>query len=370
MDMRLLQKGVFPLVFTLLCSEPLYAVNDMMQLPSLVVDSYAEQIYRNSGATGMALIAIDNNQVISRYYGETRPGNGIRPNGDSLIRIASITKVMTSQLLVRMEAAGLVKSSDPLNRYAPPGKRVPGSAKANPIRLYHLATHTSGLPREQPGRPPKTTVFTWPNEMQRWNWLSKSKLPLAPGTHAAYSNVAYDLLADALAVAGGKSYTSLFYKWISGPLGMKDTTYTPNSAQCARLMVGRNAGPCRSAVAAVGSGGVYSTPNDMQKWMQQFLADKHGRRGAVLSKEHKIYFTRNQLTSLKGMDVAGRADGLGLGWVYMAAREGQVKMMQKTGGAGGFITYMALVPEKNIGVFVVITRGESTRFRTMSDGVN
>ena len=45
-------------------------------------------------------------------------------------------------------------------------------------------------------------------------------------------------------------------------------------------------------------------------------------------------------------DVPGRADALGLGWVYMKPKDGRPGIIQKTGGAGGFITYMAMVPEK------------------------
>ncbi len=55
------------------------------------------------------------------------------------------------------------------------------------------------------------------------------------------------------------------------------------------------------------------------------------------------------------MDVPGKADALGLGWVYMAPKEGR-GIIQKTGGGGGFITYMAMIPQKNIGAFVVVTR--------------
>ncbi|WP_156171445.1 serine hydrolase, partial [Yersinia massiliensis] len=83
-----------------------------------------------------------------------------------------------------------------------------------------------------------------------------------------------------------------------------------------------------------------------------------------------MYFQRRDLTSLKGMDVAGQADALGLGWVYMAPNADLPGIMQKTGGGGGFITYMAMIPEKNIGVFVVVTRTQLTKFSNMSDGVN
>lgn len=340
------------------------ADSNIMRLASVVVENHAEKIFHHSGAIGMSLVVVDNDQVVTRNYGEIRPGSGIRPNKDSLIRIASITKLMTSQVMVKMAAEGKVNVTDPLNRY------VPDYAASSPIRLYHLATHTSGLPREQPGRPAQATVFTWPTENARLRWLKKAKLTTPPGTQAVYSNLAYDLLADALANAAKKPYPVLFREKITQPLGMRDTTYTPTTEQCARLMIGKGSGPCKNAIAAIGSGGVYSTPQDMQIWMQQFFDRRRGHKTSTLVQERKVYFNRHQLTSLKGMDVAGQADGLGLGWVLMQPTPDRVGMLQKTGGAGGFITYMAIVPEKNIGVFVVMTRGEKTRFRTMSDGVN
>lgn len=60
---------------------------------------------------------------------------------------------------------------------------------------------------------------------------------------------------------------------------MVDTTLTPSPEQCSRLMVAA-AGPsaCRDTTAAAGSGGVYSTPRDMQRWMQQFLSSSASGR--------------------------------------------------------------------------------------------
>src|SRR5699024_11928369 len=84
-------------------------------------------------------------------------------------------------------------------------------------------------------------------------------LKAAPGSQAAYSNLAFDLLADALANASGKPYTPLFEEQITRPLGMKDTTYTPSPDQCRRLMVAeRGASPCNHPLAATGSGGARS----------------------------------------------------------------------------------------------------------------
>ena len=149
--------------------------------------------------------------------------------------------------------------------------------------------------------------------------------------------------------AAGKPYNALLKEKITAPLGMVDTTLTPSPEQCSRLMVAA-AGPsaCRDTTAAAGSGGVYSTPRDMQRWMQQFLLKRQRPRKATAASEQTMYFQRHDLVSLKGMDVPGQADALGLLGVYGA--EGRAaRIIQKTGGGGGFITYMAMIPAKTSG---------------------
>ncbi|MBS1206700.1 MAG: beta-lactam-binding protein [Proteobacteria bacterium] len=359
----------------LLCALSLASAQAAVQSPdpvfaSDIVDRYANHIYYGSGATGMAMVVIDGNQRVFKSYGETRPGSNVRPQLDSVIRIASLSKLMTSEMLVKMLDQGKVRLNDPLSKYAPPGTRVP-TYQGTPITLVNLATHTSALPREQPGGAAQRPVFVWPTYEQRWSWLSTATLKTAPGRQAAYSNLAFDLLADALSKAAGKPYPQLFEEQITRPLGMKDTTFTPSPDQCNRLMIAeKGASPCNNTLAAIGSGGVYSTPGDMMRWMQQFLSSDFYTRNNQADRMQTLIYPRNQLTRVIGMDVPGKADALGLGWVYMAPKEGHPGIIQKTGGGGGFITYVAMVPQHNVGVFVVITRSPLTRFVNMSDGVN
>ncbi|SEL18960.1 D-alanyl-D-alanine-carboxypeptidase / D-alanyl-D-alanine-endopeptidase [Kosakonia sacchari] len=363
------------LLSALLCAQSLTSAQAAVQSPdpvfaSDIVDRYANHIYYGSGATGMAMVVIDGNQRVFKSYGETRPGSNVRPQLDSVIRIASLSKLMTSEMLVKMLDQGKVRLDDPLSKYAPPGTRVP-TYQGTPITLVNLATHTSALPREQPGGAARRPVFVWPTYEQRWSWLSTATLKTAPGTQAAYSNLAFDLLADALSKAAGKPYPQLFEEQITRPLGMKDTTFTPSPDQCKRLMIAeKGASPCNNTLAAIGSGGVYSTPGDMMRWMQQFLSSDFYTRNSQADRMQTLIYPRNQLTRVIGMDVPGIADALGLGWVYMAPKEGHPGIIQKTGGGGGFITYIAMVPQHNVGVFVVITRSPLTRFANMSDGVN
>lgn len=102
---------------------------------------------------------------------------------------------------------------------------------------------------------------------------------------------------------------------------MKDTTYTPSPDQCRRLMVAeRGASPCNNTLAAIGSGGVYSTPGDMMRWMQQYLSSDFYQRSNQADRMQTLIYQRAQFTKVIGMDVPGKADALGLGWVYMARK--------------------------------------------------
>ncbi|MBV8046274.1 MAG: D-alanyl-D-alanine-carboxypeptidase/endopeptidase AmpH, partial [Paludibacterium sp.] len=56
--------------------------------------------------------------------------------------------------------------------------------------------------------------------------------------------------------------------------------------------------------------------------------------------------------------------------VYMDARAGQPAMLQKTGGGGGFLTYVAIDPQRRIGVFVAMTRSRHISPRGMINQAN
>ncbi|MBI6550320.1 D-alanyl-D-alanine-carboxypeptidase/endopeptidase AmpH [Xenorhabdus lircayensis] len=344
--------------------------DNIKKMATVLVDQYSQSIFDEGNPLGMAMVVIDNNQVAHRSFGETYPGSGVRPRQDSVIRIASITKLLTSEVMIKLAQKERIKITDPLQKYTYYGVHVPDYSVGQPIRLYHLASHTSGLPREQPGGKWGRPVFIWPTQSNRWTWLKTAGIDSVPGTTASYSNLAYDLLADALSKATGEPYARLLQEEITRPYRMKDTTLTPTHSQCVRLMAGVKPSPCVNTIAAAGSGGIYSTPADMQRWMQQFLSSQNQLRKQTASREQGIYFKRADLTSIKGMDVAGLASGIGLGWVYMDAKGDVPGIYQKTGGGGGFNTYMAMIPEQNIGVFVVMTRKDQSKFSRVTSGVN
>ncbi len=293
-------------------------------------------------------------------YGETFPGSGVRPNSNSLIRLCSISKVFAGELLTELTNEGKVRLSDPLQRFAPPKRIVPKGAGGTPITLQDLATHTSGLPREVGPYPTKAPHFTFPDQPFRWRWLPKQRLITRPGTAALYSNVGFDFLGDALATAANETYAQLLNERIVGPLGLRDTTLTPTTEQCAQLLRGtEDEGPCTDTQASGASGGVYSTAADMARVLQYLLHIP----GATAQAGPKIavYLKPAQLKSVQGLSHAGDPTGIGLAWIQLGDPDGPSTLVEKTGGGAGFETYIALSLKRQAGIFLAVTEGKGRR---------
>ena len=50
--------------------------------------------------------------------------------------------------------------------------------------------------------------------------------------------------------------------------------------------------------------------------------------------------------------ITGAASGIGLAWIEQAASQGRPRILEKTGGGDGFLTYVVIDPARRAGVFV------------------
>ncbi|HXR38882.1 MAG TPA: D-alanyl-D-alanine-carboxypeptidase/endopeptidase AmpH [Terracidiphilus sp.] len=343
-----------PIVLLLAPAPPLHA---QQPLSLADADLRGSTIFQQSAVTGMVLVVVRNHEVMMKSYGETFPGSGMKPDANSLIRLCSLSKVFTADLLTKLAAEGKVGLTDPLQRYAPRGKTVPAGPGGQRITLRDLATHTSGLPREVGAYPAKKPHFTFPDQAYRWTWLPKQKLIKPPGVAALYSNVGFDLLGDALASAAGKTYAQLLNERIVRPLGLRDTTLTPGREQCAHLLRGTgDEGSCTDTQASGASGGVYSTAADMARVLEYLLhiPGLPAQPATALA----VYVKPEQLKSVQGLSHAGDPTGIGMGWIQLGDPDSPSVVMEKTGGGAGFSTYIALSPMRQTGIFLAVTDGK------------
>jgi D-alanyl-D-alanine-carboxypeptidase/D-alanyl-D-alanine-endopeptidase len=339
-------------------------------LPDLqAADTLGADLFAHSGSTGMVLVVVRNGLVFFKGYGETAPNSGQVPTADSVVRLCSLTKIFTTDLLSQLANDKVIALNDPLQRYAPLHATVPNRIK--PITLFDLATHTAGLPRELGNAPHGTPHFTFPDYRTRWRWLPSQHLHSTPGSAALYSNVGYDLLGDALQSAARKPYAAVLAERIVKPLRMYQTTYFPSAAQCARLLVSaHDEGPCTSTEASAGSSGLYSTASDMTIWLKYLLGTGSPAIPTQDPTAQAVYIPASKLLREEGLDHAGIPSGIGLGWMHLLPSGDPSHIVEKTGGGAGFTTYIAINQTRHIALFVAATDGGGGYHFNLFKGAN
>ncbi len=375
-----MKRSMSCLMVCLLAAWPLRPADAAGPLLTEAIALAGPVMWLSSGAPGLVLGLVHDGDTIVAGYGSIRPKDDQSgqanppPDGRTLLRLGSISKVFAGELLAGLAAEGRVRLTDPLQRYLPADTSAPRFG-TRAITLLDLATYSAALPREMGDAPDGAAPFTWPTRAERFAWLAKAKLGWAPGSIALYSNVGFDLLGDALENAAGASYATLLAARITGPLGMADTTLTPSAEQCARMMQGTGIGApaapaCTDTEATQASGGLYSTGADMVRWVQHNLDRADAATWPTLALAHAVYRQRQEMTAASGFDEAGPMAGLALGWVMQAAHGAMPMLLAKSGGGGGFMTYVAIAPGRGTGVFVAVNRLDFPMFAGLTAAAN
>lgn len=231
---------------------------------------------------------------------------GLPVETDTIWRIFSMTKPVTSVAAMMLVEEGLIDLGDPISAWLPefaePRVYVKGSFQrmatepaTEPIRLWHLLSHTAGLTYGFHRTHPVDAVY----RENGFDWGTPPGLDLAgvsraiaeqpllfqPGTEWNYS-VATDVLGRLVEVVSGQSLDQFFAERIFAPLGMRETGFQADSASLDRLaalyvphpatkaatrydeigVVGRVTPSCFS-----GGAGLVSTAGDYHRFTQMLV---------------------------------------------------------------------------------------------------
>lgn len=141
-----------------------------------------------------------------------------QPNAQTVFEIGSISKAMLGTIVASMSQQGRLDIEAPIKDYI--STPVPG-ADDNPIRIRHLLTHSSGLPRLPNLQPADIddpyAEFTREELLES---LQHAALTSEPGEQFAYSNFGYMLLSMIVAEIAQEPLTELYKKRLFEPLGM------------------------------------------------------------------------------------------------------------------------------------------------------
>lgn len=288
----------------------------------------------------LVMVSRDGQVAHLSTYGQRDVEAGLPVEVDTLFRIYSMTKPITSVAAMMLYEQGAFELRDPVSRFIPSFAdlrvyrggstlRPLTEPATEPVRIWHLLTHTAGLTY---GFHHTDTVdalyrqagFEWgtPDGMDlaaccdRWAGLP---LLFQPGSEWAYS-VATDVLGRVVEVASGQSLDRVFAERIFQPLGMTDTAFAASPDNQDRLAALYAATPggrfvrydamgdaaTRQPSCLSGGGGLVSTTGDYHRFTQMLARGGELDGERLLGNRTLAYMTSNHIPGGADLHAFGR----------------------------------------------------------------
>lgn len=282
---------------------------------------------------------------------------------ETIFDLASLTKpIATATSIMILLERGQISLEDEVRKYIPEFKPyVDEQGKEYHAKIYHLLTHTSGLPdytnadsiKNKYGYPaPDGTIETICN-LPRF---------APPGKEFKYSCLGFITLAEIVKRVTAKNIADFSKENIFIPLVMKNTTYNPDEnqkKQCAptefrdgKIICGEVHDPLAYVQGGIsGNAGLFSTAEDLAIFAQMIL-----NKGVYKNKRILGSKTVELMTSIyPKVKFAGRGLGWDINSAYMQQR-GDIFEIGSFGHTGFTGTSIHISKEENIFIIILTNR--------------
>lgn len=297
---------------------------------------------------GLALAVVrDGRVVLRRGYGLADIENRVPIEPATVFDLASVSKQFTGLAVAMLATEGRIGLNDDIRKYIP---ELPDFGHT--ITISHLLHHTSGI-RDWPGTL-SVGGASFADTISLARILSMAYhqrgLNFAPGDEHLYSNTGYNLLAELVQRVTRRPFRAWTDERLFRPLGMTSTHARDNLAEA---IPNRAFGYERAAdgtyhltpnnLTALGSSSVFSTVDDMARWMINFGDARVGGRAAM------------QLMRTPGRLNDGAEVPYAFGILNGSYRG--LPMFTHSGSWASFDTFLAYLPDQRFGVVVLANSG-------------
>jgi methyl acetate hydrolase len=334
---------------------------------------------------GIVALVVNRRAVLfSGAAGKQDVARQVDMRGDTVFRIASMTKPITSTAVMMLVDGGRLGLNDPVSKYLPEfeGREVISSFNAadatyelqparRAVTIRHLLTHTSGI------------GYAWSNpivaRLQQATKKSETTLPLLhdPGERWTYG-ASTRVLGQVVERISGQPLDSFLRARILEPLKMTDTAYVVSPHNLSRVVTVHQRsggalteqpnGPTQESPVR-GDGGLYSTAGDYGRFLQMLLNEGTFDSARLLSPPAVRAMSSNQIGAVvvdeqpaanpaltKSFPLGAGRDTFGLGF-QIAARTDRANGFRRPGSlswAGIHNTHFWIDPARQIGVVVLM----------------
>jgi CubicO group peptidase (beta-lactamase class C family) len=286
--------------------------------------------------------------VWSKAFGWADQDNKRLADTSTIYRTGSISKSFTAFLMMQLAEEGSIKLTDPIEMYLPEIRKLKGYSDSTKITFLQLSTHTSGLIREPELEGAASgSIENW--ESKILESIPKTSFENRVGEKFSYSNIGYGILGLSLSRAVKKPFAELVKDKIFIPLKMNNSYFQVPDDETARLAKGMDGGPFGEIDVKtpmiehsgrgykVPNGGIYSTPNDLAKFMMANMGYR-----TLLKPE-----TLDQMQTEKASD----GDKYGLGF-FISDGKG-MNIIEHSGSVSGYTAQLAFERNSKYGVVIM-----------------
>ena len=339
------------------------------------LDARVEGAMRSHGTPGLAIaIAEDGKPVLAKGYGVRKLGSPERVDADTIFPTGSTGKAITAAALAVLVDEGKIKWDDKVIDHIP-WFRMYDAWVTNEMTVRDLLVHRSGL-----GLGAGDLMFIPTSSRSRADTVRALRY-IKPATSFrsgyAYDNVLYSVAGQLIEEVTGQTWEVFVRERVLKPAGMASSVTeqaarfaNPNRAWPHARIGGRVRGLGGQTVLderktlgdnGAPAGGLSSSANDLAHWMQVQLG--HGTWTSVDGTKVKVFseaqsaemWTPQVLTPTpawpgKLAAYAPKFSSYALGWSVRDYRG--AKIIEHGGAVFGVYTFIALIPERNVGISV------------------
>lgn len=291
---------------------------------------------------GVSIAQIENGRLAFAVAYGTQ-SDGVPATTKTLYNIASLTKPISAEVILRLASEGTFTLDDPLDAvWSDPD--LAGDERRKLLTPRIGLSHQTGFP----------------------NWRRKQPLAFTftPGTAVSYSGEGYEYVARFAEKKTGEGFEALAERLVFKPLHMAQTAYTDRP-----WFAGRIATPTSAAGKAIAytantkyfaSDLIHTTPTDYAKFVVGVMRDE-GLTKAIAAERRRVQGNTKEQECKTEKRRAACADDVGFGLGWEVNRFGDTTILHHGGRDEGVATY----------VVADVTRGDATILFTNSDnGLN
>ena len=301
---------------------------------------------------GCALAVIQDGEIVYKNgYGMADLEHGVPITPQTVFYSGSVSKQFVAMSIALLAEQGKLSFDDDIRTYLP---EIPEYDRT--ITIRHMVHHTSGL-RDylQLGFLAGRNYLDSMAEEEVIDLIARQEeLNFSPGDQYLYSNSGYFLLAEIVKRASGMTLREYADAHILGPLGMNDSHFHDDNT----MIVPRRAdgyfkqdggwGVMTMRFALVGSGGLYTTVEDLYRWDQNFYNNALGAGSQDLI---ETTLTRGMLTS---------GDTLSYAFAVVVDTYRGLKTVSHGGALGGYRAHLMRFPDQQFSTALLCNFAEAT----------